>query len=59
MKKPYEKPVEYWDGLKTKEDLYNEFNADYEAGGGSRTLLESDFNHNPLMKPYYEDNEFI
>jgi hypothetical protein len=58
MKKPYEKPVEYWDGLKTKEDLYNEFNADYEAGGGSRTVLESDFNHNSLMKPYYEDNEF-
>ena len=58
MRKPYEMPREYWDALKTKEELYNEFNAAYEEGGGNRTILESDFKHEPALKPYYEDNEF-
>ena len=58
MTKPYEKPREYWDALKTKAELYNEFNAAYEEGGGNRTILESDFKHEPALKPYYEDNEF-
>lgn len=58
MKKPYERPREYWDALKTKEELYNEFNAAYEEGGGSRILLENDFKQEPALKPYYEDNEF-
>ena len=58
LHKPEHMSKEYWDGLVSKAELYNEFNADYEAGGGSRTVLESDFNHDPLMKPYYEDNEF-
>ena len=58
MRKPYERPREYWDALKTKEELYNEFNAAYEEGGGSRIILESDFKQEPALKPYYEDNEF-
>ncbi len=58
MKKPYEMPREYWDALKTREELYNEFNAAYEEGGGNRTIQESDFKQEPALKPYYEDNEF-
>lgn len=58
MRKPYEMPREYWDALKTKEELYNEFNAAYEEGGGNRTIQESDFKQEPALKPYYEDNEF-
>ena len=50
---------EYWDSLVEREDLYNEFNKEYEAENGiGRTRLESNFGHDPELKPYYQDNEF-
>lgn len=50
---------EYWDSLIKRQDLYNEFNKEYEAENGiGRTRLESNFGHDPELKPYYQDNEF-
>lgn len=46
-----DKPKEYWDRLKTKEDLYNEFDG----------LQETDryvFARNPEQNRYYKDGEF-
>lgn len=58
LHKPEHMSKEYWDSLVSKESLYNEFNEAYEGEGLSRSYMEADFNHNPEMKVFYQDNEF-
>ena len=46
-----DKPKEYWDGLQTKEDLYNEFDVMQES-------TRAEFARDPEQAHYYKDGEF-
>lgn len=52
-----EKPVEYWDGLTSKEQLIKVFEP-LEKTGNSLILLQNNFGADPELPGYYQNEEF-
>ena len=51
------KPAEYWDGLKTKEQLIKVFES-LEKSGNGLTLLVNNYGADPDLPGYYQNPEF-
>lgn len=50
--------VEYWNGLKTKDQLYAEFNENYNSAGSMPAIMESQLDADADLKQFYSDKEF-
>ncbi len=50
--------VEYWNGLKTKDQLYAEFNENYNSAGPMPVIMESQLDADADLKQFYSDKEF-
>ena len=49
---------EHWDALKTREDLFAEFDADYESNETMKAIISGRYGGDPEMGLYYGDDEF-